>query len=128
MSAKFDHIREWRPGDGITCSRARQAPPSTPCGPPVAVYRSPVASFGPGRGEGSRSYVVCAGHLPLGDAPGVISAAAHKAAAEQLIVEHWDEYQRLIQEHIEREMSAKREALPESLRHLVHADTETSAA
>ena len=122
----YSSIRAWQPGDGVACSRARQAPRDAPCGRPVAVYTTPAEAIRYGGTFGTttrrpieRTFTVCANHIPGGLTPGEASAKARKAAAESLIVEHWDEYQALIEKYVADAQAARYEALPEDLRALL---------
>ena len=45
--------------------------------------------------------------------------SARKAAAEALIVEHWDEYQALIEKYVADAQAARYEALPADVRALL---------
>lgn len=123
-------IRAWHPGDGVTCSRIRQAPRDAPCGRPVAVYTTSVDSIRYGdaltptrRRPIERTFTVCANHVPGALTPGEASTKARKAAAESLIVEHWDEYQALIEKHVAEAQEARYAALPADVRALLDADT-----
>lgn len=121
-------IRAWRPGDGLTCWRAKAAPKDVPCGPPIAhitgwysTYRTNLTP---------RTYVVCRNHLPGLPLASEVQVDAEKAAREELIVAHWDAYQELLAKHVE---SLQRESLPdlpEELRTLLLAggDTEEAAS
>lgn len=96
-------IRSWKPGDGLSCAFAKKAPRENPCGKPVAVavtedIREP-------RDRRKVRRLVCINHIPGLPRPHAIGAEARKAAAERLIVEHWDDYQR----YLEEETQARRE-------------------
>ena len=119
-------IRAWQPGDGVTCSRARQAPRDAPCGRPVAVYTTPAETVRYGGAFGTttrrpieRTFTVCANHIPGDLTPGEASARARKAAAEALIVEHWGEYQALIEKCVADAQASRYEALPADVRALL---------
>jgi len=122
----YSSIRAWQPGDGVTCSRTRQAPRDAPCGRPVAVYTTPAETVRYGRTLGTatrppieRTFTVCANHIPGDLTPGEASAKARKAAAEALIVAHWDEYQALIEKYVADAQATRYEALPADLRALL---------
>ncbi|SES03585.1 hypothetical protein [Streptomyces qinglanensis] len=106
------HIRAWTPGDGISCAWACK-PKSTPCGPPVAVTLTEVREccWRDRCNDRCRPKirakrrVVCRNHIPGLYDSWQINLEARKAATERLVVQHWDEYQR----YVEDETAARRQ-------------------
>lgn len=89
-------IRSWKPGDGLTCAFAKRAPRETPCGKPVAVaVTEDIREYGK---NAKFRRVVCVNHIPGLPRPGDLALEARKAAAERLVVEHWDQYQKYLEE------------------------------
>lgn len=116
-------IRSWAPGDGLVCAFAKRAPRETPCGKPVAVaVTEDIRQYG---GNRKIRRIVCVNHIPGLPRPGDLSIEARKAAAERLVVEHWDDYQR----YLEEEMQARREGVFEfadpEIRRIVLGATES---
>lgn len=118
-------IRAWQPGDGLICSAGNRGRSPIRCTSPVAVMRTK----GRGTDPDWRTYVLCSLHVT-----GVIrdltrdshrqiglKTAAQKAAQEQVIAAHWDEYQDAIAAFIAAEKAAMLSKLPAGLRDLIHA-------
>lgn len=91
-------MREWQPGDGLTCTYAKRAPVDLPCGKPTVTAVS-TQSAGPRNGNRTVHRPLCehhaSGHLN-GETPGKVVTEAKKVATERLIHQHWDEFQRYI--------------------------------
>jgi hypothetical protein len=90
-------LRDWRPGDGITCQFAKRA--AIPCGQPV---KSRVITMEQLR-RAPRTVVqpLCANHAArdVREEPNFsISGRIRKVATERLIAEHFEEYQRFLRE------------------------------
>jgi hypothetical protein len=98
-------IRAWNPGDGLTCSWAKSAK-TTPCGPPVAVTVTESrercwrdwCKGGCASCNKAVRRTVCQNHIPGLYNSGEVNAEARKAATERLAVEHWEDFQRYIDE------------------------------
>lgn len=100
MSSK-DEIRDWRPGDGITCRYATRAPRLVPCGRPVKTKITMVmggAMMGGHRGERRVVSPVCSHHVKFDSWPSKTMAQATKVAREALIAAHYGEYQKLLEQ------------------------------
>lgn len=89
----MSELRDWRPGDGITCSfKGRSA---FECGAPVKTRV--IAYEAVGRKHSSRRQPLCAVHASATEVQGA-SATVRRQASDRLIVAHWDEYQRYLAE------------------------------
>ncbi|MDG3012182.1 hypothetical protein G4X40_18740 [Rhodococcus sp. D2-41] len=117
-------IRPWSPGDGLVCSQAGKQKRS-PCGPPVAskmiLYpRGTYVRHGEWREKRIHS-VVCVSHLAgqFASSPGGERAEVERAAREQLIVAHWDEYQAAVAERFAEVRALRLAAIPEAIRDLI---------
>jgi hypothetical protein len=92
-----DEVRDWRPGDGITCRYAGKAPRLVPCGRPVKTRITMVRRVGR-----SDKYAVvspvCAHHVSFDSWPSKVMAQATKVAREALIAAHYGEYQGLLEQ------------------------------
>lgn len=114
-------IRSWRPGDGLVCTHAKVAPRDLPCSEPVAVVlseekREPLGRYG--RRAGTQR-VVCRNHAPGLARPHQLNADAKTAASERLIVEHWETYQRYIEEELAARTAAALEFADPEVRRIV---------
>lgn len=127
------YVRSWRPGDGLTCSHAKSAPSKLPCGRPVAVAVSEkifnycrCSSWEPRsrcRCEPKRfRRVVCLGHMPELKKPHEINAEATRVAHERLAAAHWDEWQKYVDEEVERAVAAQFEFADPEIRRIVLGD------
>ncbi|MFI7691743.1 hypothetical protein ACIBQ6_21930 [Nonomuraea sp. NPDC049655] len=119
------YIREWQPGDGLRCSVGKKTT-RVPCGPPVAVTLQ-VNSYRWRPNEDRYQRVVCALHLPGVTSAGEISADADKAARERLLVEHWEDYQRYVDEEVARRVEETIEFASEELRRLALGEHEEAS-
>lgn len=121
--------REWKPGDGVTCSFASHQR-REPCGPPVAVvetvrYERAWASGRLISGDNVEKRVVrgcCAEHLAgrigkrYGNARAEMITRATKRATDEVVTKHWKQYQGLYAKAIAEERAALLEGIPEGLR------------
>jgi hypothetical protein len=120
------YLRSWVPGDGLTCAFAKRAPRETPCGKPVAVaVTEDVREFGK---KTKFRRVVCVNHIPGLPRPGELSLEARKAAAERLAVEHWDDYQRYLEEETQARRASAFEFADPEIRRIVLGDADEEAA
>lgn len=118
-------IRPWKPGDGLTCAHINMAK-SVRCTSPVAVIRRTERDARPysrRRDDSVRVRNVCSAHLAslirseTGEGePAATSTEIVKAAQEQVIAAHWDEYQAAIESLRNKARDGAYAALPESLR------------
>lgn len=93
--------RDWQPGDGMACGHIVRAAPEMPCGRPVKTNVREQAS----RPNGPTHTIVtplCSNHAMRGTTPGALLIKARKQAFEKLAADHWDEFQRNLQEAIAR--------------------------
>jgi hypothetical protein len=100
-------LRDWEPGDGLTCSYAKRAPAGLPCGRPVKTAVS-VEDGGPRRADRKIRRPLCEHHARgrMADrlTPGVARSQAERAAFERLAHEHWEDFQTYFAEEIDRLM------------------------
>lgn len=91
-------LRDWLPGDGLTCTYSKRAP--EPCGRPIKTAVS-TQSGGPGRPDRIVKRPLCEHHAvgrTTGWAPGKVRAEADRRAHQRLVHEHWAEFQRYVSE------------------------------
>lgn len=93
-------IRDWRAGDGLRCAHAGKAPPEIPCGPPVKAQIR-LVSTRPGGAKTERIWALCGNHAG-GLEPGHVMIQARREAMEQVIANHWDEYDQHLKAAIRR--------------------------
>ena len=113
-------VRPWRSGDGLHCTGGKKG--LLNCGRPAAVMR--VIDNSPGKWRpASRTYVLCANHLArkarelCGDGgTGSVAGEATARAREQVIADHWDEYQALFAQYAREARENWLGLLPEALR------------
>lgn len=93
--------RDWAPGDGLSCGHSAKAPVEMPCGRPV---KTNVRQQSTRPGGPTRTVVtpLCSNHSMVGMAPGALMTQARREAHEKLAADHWDEFQRNLQEAIAR--------------------------
>jgi hypothetical protein len=90
--------RDWKPGDGLRCRYARQAPREVPCGPPVRTHIRQERVHGKERTVVSP---VCENHADFGKPPPTkVLTNARRLATERLIAEHWDVYTKYLHEAV----------------------------
>lgn len=121
--------REWKPGDGVTCSFASHQR-REPCGPPVAVvetlkYRRSYVSGRLVAGDDIDKRTVrgcCAEHLAgrigkrYGNARAEMITRATKRAVDEVVTKNWKQYQGAYAKAITEEREALLEGIPEGLR------------
>ncbi|MEU6279761.1 hypothetical protein [Streptomyces sp. NPDC047028] len=122
-------IRSWQPGDGLICAHAKRAPREMPCGKPVAVTITedldPCWRAGCGtracahRPKSRHRRIVCANHIPTLASPGEVTAGARKTATERLIVAHWDEWQKYLDEETAQAVAKRFEFADPEIQRLV---------
>lgn len=117
-------IRGWQAGDGLLCSHAGMQR-KFPCGKPVAVVRRVTERETKSHVERVSLRVVCTHHVAdvvrqtVGESGwhNVGSAAViEKEAREEVLVNHWDEYQALLLAKAESIHESYLSMIPESLR------------
>lgn len=120
-------LRRWFPGDGLYCSYGNHQR-REPCGKPVAASKTinPEGNRRFSGGVGSRmeyypkvtNRILCAAHLAslFALSPGETRAQAEREAREELIAEHWDEYQASYKARIAAKREEQVNKIPESLR------------
>ncbi|AIM50993.1 hypothetical protein SEA_MODRAGONS_50 [Mycobacterium phage Modragons] len=120
------YVKLWEPGDGLHCSHATKGR-QFECGAPVAVTKEVKrkdrligsASSRPYYLDSHRKYVVCADHLAVhfsGVTVGELSAESERSAREQIITNHWDEYQQALKSQRERLRDRALGELPQIIR------------
>jgi hypothetical protein len=109
-------IRPWQPGDGLRCTFMTRASLEIPCGKPVAAKKVVDERIPPPR---ARTYVVCTRHLTDAIRPCDIRSAADTAARQALIVKHWEEYQRLLQDQVRQRLADLCSGLSSEMQELV---------
>lgn len=128
LSEKADRftvlIRTWRPGDGIRCTFASRAGSEIPCGRPVAVKKVIDERRDAGTPTPPRNLVVCANHLADAIRPCDIRNAADQAARQALIVEHWEQYKRLLKDEVQTRLNELCEGLPSEIQEIALAQLE----
>lgn len=117
-------IREWQPGDGLTCRYAKRSPKEIPCGPPVAAVTQLISAVR--RGDRYVTNVVCLNHLPGSVKPSEVRTDADRAAREAVIVAHWDEYMEQLAAQVKRLQADRLSDLPQALQQLLTGDEETT--
>jgi hypothetical protein len=110
-------IRAWEPGDGLAC-RYAERPSALACGRPVAMVRT-WATRNPGATRATaRVSVVCAIHVGtlLDYRQAHLGTQVAKAATEEVVAAHWDEYVAARDRHEARLRAAHWEHVPASIR------------
>lgn len=123
-------VRAWRPGDGLTCSSAAKLKdPAMRCGVPVAVIVSQQAT-GPGGRLKTVGRIACAIHLAgqFGFSRGETRVRAEKAARELVIANHWDEYQKALDDACDAAEVELLAQIPDEVRALIQRESDGEAA
>ncbi|MDN4616448.1 hypothetical protein P5G50_18525 [Leifsonia sp. F6_8S_P_1B] len=130
-------IREWKPGDGLTCTHASKQQ-KHPCGAPVAVFRTiweEQTSYRPRTQVKKR--VLCSRHVGevlrqyvgeetrrFNSQPLIVRI--EKEAAEKVLAAHWDEYQEALTRFAAEHEAALVASVPEGLRKFLVAEEAVS--
>ena len=126
------YVKLWEPGDGLHCSHATKGR-QFECSAPVAVTKEikrkdrliGSATSRPYFLDSHRKYVVCADHLAVhfsGITIGELSAESERGAREQIITNHWDEYQQALKSQREKIRAKSLSDLPELIRAAIGGD------
>lgn len=119
-------VEVWKPGMGLNCSHMDSSNrKSFECGPPVARVTTRPTTYVSRSGVKSRAgsnYILCLNHLTnltlsysTRSKGKNLGAEATKRAKEKLIVDHWREYQALIDQYTEEIALETLQSLPGDL-------------